>query len=219
VAGEGGRSASELRARRWTPAGLHISSPRHRSCSVVELEIDAGRRGARDRCRRRGPRPRSSAARARTPPPEIQVVRVPAETPRPAAAGRARKGSPSLGRPAAATDLNRARRRPDRARIAVAGRGPPPPRATAAALPVKNLRSTRAEEAATSPSELAWRKPSPFPGGLLRRHKFLRAPRRSYSCDRGRAFVWTSVGPLPRWVPGPTTRWAPGTTRLALHDT
>jgi hypothetical protein len=31
--------------------------------------------------------------------------------------------------------------------------------------------------------------------------------------------VWTSLGPLPLWVPGPTTRWAPGTTRLALHDT
>jgi hypothetical protein len=31
--------------------------------------------------------------------------------------------------------------------------------------------------------------------------------------------VWTSLGPLPRWVPGPTTRWAPGTTQLALHDT
>jgi hypothetical protein len=31
--------------------------------------------------------------------------------------------------------------------------------------------------------------------------------------------VWTSLGPLPRWVPGPTTRWAPGTTRLALHGT
>jgi hypothetical protein len=31
--------------------------------------------------------------------------------------------------------------------------------------------------------------------------------------------VWTSLGPLHRWVPGPTTRWAPGTTRLALHDT
>jgi hypothetical protein len=29
--------------------------------------------------------------------------------------------------------------------------------------------------------------------------------------------VWTSLGPLPRWVPGPTTRWAPGTIRLALH--
>jgi hypothetical protein len=24
--------------------------------------------------------------------------------------------------------------------------------------------------------------------------------------------VWTSLGPLPRWVPGPTTRWAPGAT-------
>jgi hypothetical protein len=31
--------------------------------------------------------------------------------------------------------------------------------------------------------------------------------------------VWTSLGPLPRWVLGPTTRWAPGTTRLALHGT
>jgi hypothetical protein len=31
--------------------------------------------------------------------------------------------------------------------------------------------------------------------------------------------VWTSMGPLPRWVPGPTTRWAPGTIRLALHGT
>jgi hypothetical protein len=26
------------------------------------------------------------------------------------------------------------------------------------------------------------------------------------------AVVWTSLDPLPRWVPGPTTRWAPGTT-------
>jgi hypothetical protein len=31
--------------------------------------------------------------------------------------------------------------------------------------------------------------------------------------------VWTSLGPLPRWVPGSTTRWAPGTTRLVPHDT
>jgi hypothetical protein len=29
---------------------------------------------------------------------------------------------------------------------------------------------------------------------------------------RERIVVWTSLGPLPRWVPGPTTRWAPGTT-------
>jgi hypothetical protein len=33
------------------------------------------------------------------------------------------------------------------------------------------------------------------------------------------AVVWTSLGPLHRWVPGPTTRWAPGTTRLALRGT
>jgi hypothetical protein len=38
-----------------------------------------------------------------------------------------------------------------------------------------------------------------------------------WTCDDG--VVWTSLGPLPRWVPGPTTRWAPGTTRLALHGT
>jgi hypothetical protein len=31
--------------------------------------------------------------------------------------------------------------------------------------------------------------------------------------------VWTSLGPLPRWVPGPTTRWAPRTTRLVPHGT
>jgi hypothetical protein len=29
--------------------------------------------------------------------------------------------------------------------------------------------------------------------------------------------VWTSLGPLPQWVPRPTTRWAPGTTRLVPH--
>jgi hypothetical protein len=34
-----------------------------------------------------------------------------------------------------------------------------------------------------------------------------------------RRVVWTSLGPLPRWVPGPTTRWAPGTTRPVLHGT
>jgi hypothetical protein len=26
------------------------------------------------------------------------------------------------------------------------------------------------------------------------------------------SIVWTSLGPLPRWVSRPTTRWAPGTT-------
>jgi hypothetical protein len=31
--------------------------------------------------------------------------------------------------------------------------------------------------------------------------------------------IWTSLGPLPRWVPGPTTRWALGTTRLVPHGT
>jgi hypothetical protein len=33
------------------------------------------------------------------------------------------------------------------------------------------------------------------------------------------AVVWTSLGPLPQWVPGPTARWAPGTTRLVPHGT
>jgi hypothetical protein len=36
---------------------------------------------------------------------------------------------------------------------------------------------------------------------------------------RAASVVWTSLGSLPRWVPGPTTWWAPGTTRLALHGT
>jgi hypothetical protein len=42
---------------------------------------------------------------------------------------------------------------------------------------------------------------------------------RIWSISYGWAVVWTSLGPLHRWVPGPTTRWAPGTTRLALHGT
>jgi hypothetical protein len=37
------------------------------------------------------------------------------------------------------------------------------------------------------------------------------------AATNGGIVVWTSLGPLPRWVPGPTTWWAPGTTRLALH--
>jgi hypothetical protein len=36
---------------------------------------------------------------------------------------------------------------------------------------------------------------------------------------RATSVVWTSLGPLPRWVPEPTTRWAPGTTRLVPHGT
>jgi hypothetical protein len=40
-----------------------------------------------------------------------------------------------------------------------------------------------------------------------------------YSEMEKMAVVWTSLGPLPRWVPGSTTRWALGTTRLALHGT
>jgi hypothetical protein len=34
------------------------------------------------------------------------------------------------------------------------------------------------------------------------------APPTSVACRRP-PVVWTSLGPLPRWVPGPTTRWAP----------
>jgi hypothetical protein len=28
--------------------------------------------------------------------------------------------------------------------------------------------------------------------------------------EKGETVVWTSLGPLPRWVPGPTTRWPLG---------
>jgi hypothetical protein len=38
-------------------------------------------------------------------------------------------------------------------------------------------------------------------------------------CKQDDSVVWTSLGPLPRWVPGPTTRWAPGTTPLVPHCT
>jgi hypothetical protein len=40
-----------------------------------------------------------------------------------------------------------------------------------------------------------------------------------WSIFQANTVVWTSLGPLPRWVPGPTPRWAPGTTWLALHGT
>jgi hypothetical protein len=39
------------------------------------------------------------------------------------------------------------------------------------------------------------------------------------SLASGGSVVWTSLGPLPRWIPGPTTWWAPGTTRLVPHGT
>jgi hypothetical protein len=39
------------------------------------------------------------------------------------------------------------------------------------------------------------------------------------SAPMSEAVVWTSLGPLPRWVPGPTTRWAPRTIRLVPHGT
>jgi hypothetical protein len=42
-------------------------------------------------------------------------------------------------------------------------------------------------------------------------------PDTTYPVRQDQIVVWTSLGPLPRWVPGPTTRWAPGTTRLVLH--
>jgi hypothetical protein len=37
--------------------------------------------------------------------------------------------------------------------------------------------------------------------------------------SEGGSVIWTSLGPLPRWVPGATTQWAPGTTRLVPHGT
>jgi hypothetical protein len=48
---------------------------------------------------------------------------------------------------------------------------------------------------------------------------YFRSPLPLYLLECASPVVWTSLGPLPRWVPGPTTRWAPGTTRLALHGT
>jgi hypothetical protein len=47
----------------------------------------------------------------------------------------------------------------------------------------------------------------------------LKIPKIPRKFHEAHCVVWTSLGPLPRWVPGPTTRWAPGTTRLALHGT
>jgi hypothetical protein len=51
-------------------------------------------------------------------------------------------------------------------------------------------------------------------------HSAVIAPQRdATAAARAAGVVWTSLGPLPQWVPGPTTRWALGTTRLALHGT
>jgi hypothetical protein len=41
----------------------------------------------------------------------------------------------------------------------------------------------------------------------------------NFSFTRLESVLWTSLGPLPQWVPGPTTRWVPETTRLALRST
>jgi hypothetical protein len=62
-------------------------------------------------------------------------------------------------------------------------------------------------------------------GTVYRKHKKGKGRHPKILAKTGRRFwcavvvVWTSLGPLPRWVPGPTTRWASGTTRLALHGT
>jgi hypothetical protein len=70
-------------------------------------------------------------------------------------------------------------------------------------------------------------KPSSLPEGTPKAHlfglSFQRYSRRDAKVSSRSSMrvliVWTSLGPLPQWVPGPTTRWAPGTTRLALHGT
>jgi hypothetical protein len=49
--------------------------------------------------------------------------------------------------------------------------------------------------------------------------KRLKQRARGYAVVNGELVIWTSLGPLPRWVPGPTTRWAPVTTRLVPHGT
>jgi hypothetical protein len=43
--------------------------------------------------------------------------------------------------------------------------------------------------------------------------------KRKKAGEHGVSVVWTSLGPLPRWVPRQTTRWAPGTTWLVPHGT
>jgi hypothetical protein len=55
-------------------------------------------------------------------------------------------------------------------------------------------------------------------GLLAKAIKITRRHPARLQCTRG-LVVWTSLGPLLRWVPGPTTRWAPGTTQLGLHGT
>jgi hypothetical protein len=55
-------------------------------------------------------------------------------------------------------------------------------------------------------------------GLLIKAVKTTRSYRAGLQSTRG-LVVWTSLGPLPRWVPGSTARWAPGTTRLVPHGT
>jgi hypothetical protein len=50
-------------------------------------------------------------------------------------------------------------------------------------------------------------------------HPKIHGSRRWYPYFKVGYVIWTSLGPLPRWVPRPTTRWAPGTTRLVPHGT
>jgi hypothetical protein len=57
-------------------------------------------------------------------------------------------------------------------------------------------------------------------GSVLEHFRNLWNVKRCKTCVLGEnAIIWTSLGPLPRWVPGPTTRWAPGTTRLVPRGT
>jgi hypothetical protein len=49
-------------------------------------------------------------------------------------------------------------------------------------------------------------------GGCSRRPLLRLELRKEKKKEHARTVIWTSLGPLPRWVPGPTTRWAPGTT-------
>jgi hypothetical protein len=64
--------------------------------------------------------------------------------------------------------------------------------------------------------------PTPQPLRLGQRvpHRLLVFARRDpLPLHNDAAVLWTSLGPILRWVLEPTTRWAPRTTQLMLHGT
>jgi hypothetical protein len=95
-------------------------------------------------------------------------------------------------------------------------RTPPNPGQTA--FPVARLAATLPPATSACPPSMVGdeQQPgNPNPLTLKPNPNFVRV--REEGGDGG--VVWTSLGPLPRWVQGPTTWWAPGTTRLVPHGT